>query len=103
MAKERVGTDPFEGVIPRLDLKQEVPPPTPPEESPKPRRRERLTVQIDPDLINQARNSVYWTPGLTLAALTEEAIKRYLEHLETERGEAFPARKQDLKAGRPIS
>ncbi|MFH0826069.1 MAG: hypothetical protein V2B18_25225 [Pseudomonadota bacterium] len=102
MAKGRVGIDPFEGVIPRLGATDEVVSPQETEEEPNRKRRERLTVQIDPEIINHARNAVYWTPGLTLAALTEEAIRQYLERMEAERGEAFQDRKQELKAGRPV-
>ena len=31
--------------------------------------KERLTVNLPPELIERARNAVYWTPGLTLAGL----------------------------------
>jgi hypothetical protein len=45
----------------------------------------------------------YWTPGLTLAALAEEAFSKAVDHLEKEQKKAFPKRKEELKTGRPIS
>lgn len=62
----------------------------------------RLTVQIDETVIERARNAVYWTPGLTLSAFVEKALVRALFGLEEQRGEAFPNRQKDLKAGRPV-
>ena len=53
-------------------------------------------------LIDRVKNAVYWTPGLTLAALAEDALRARVEGLETDRGEAFPARPAPLKGGRPL-
>ena len=71
------------------------PPPPPP-------KKERFTVHLSSQVIDRARNAVYWTPGLTLAALTAMALKTALDRLEKERGEPFPARAAELKGGRPI-
>ncbi len=67
-----------------------------------PRPRERLTAKLPVETIERARNAVYWTPGLTLAGLTESALTAYLDALEEERGEVFPQRQGELKLGRPI-
>lgn len=64
--------------------------------------KERLTVHLPVDLIDRVKNAVYWTPGLTLAALAEDALRARVEGLETDRGEAFPARPEPLKGGRPL-
>lgn len=64
--------------------------------------KERLTVHLPVDLIDRVKNAVYWTPGLTLAALAEDALRARVEDLETDRGEAFPARPEPLKGGRPL-
>ena len=36
--------------------------------------RERVTVALPADLMERARNAVYWTPGATLTALVENAL-----------------------------
>lgn len=66
------------------------------------RVRERVTLHMSRGLLDRVRNAVYWTPGLTMADLAEEALIRYLATLEQERGEPFPARASELKRGRPI-
>ena len=68
-----------------------------------PRTKQRMTLNLAPELIERARDAVYWTPGLTLAGLTEKALVQFLEQLEKERGEPFPQRQGKLKSGRPIS
>jgi hypothetical protein len=62
----------------------------------------RLTVHLPVDLIDQVKNAVYWTPGLTLAALAERAMRHEVAALEQERGGPFPSRKEDLRGGRPL-
>ena len=65
-------------------------------------KRERLTAKLPVEVIERVRNAVYWTPGMTLAGLTERALSAYIDALEAERGEAFPQRQGELKLGRPI-
>lgn len=65
--------------------------------------KQRITVQISEDVIDRIKNAAYWTPGLTLASLAEEAFSRAVDVLENERGAPFPKRKEELKTGRPIS
>ena len=78
--------------------------------------KQRLTVQISEDVIERAKNAVYWTRGLTLAQLTEEALDTAIKSLEKNstiyddktgqplkgKGDEFPQRKEDLKRGRPV-
>lgn len=93
MAKRRtIGTNPLDAVIPTHG------------EEKAPRRvvKERLTVHLPVDLIDRIKNAVYWTPGLTLAGLAEEALTVAVEKLERERGEPFPPRRAELKGGRPL-
>lgn len=66
------------------------------------RPKQRITVQISADVIERIKNAVYWTPGLTLAALAEEMFAKGVDLLEMKRGEPFPHRKEELKTGRPI-
>lgn len=64
--------------------------------------RERLTVHLRVDVIDRAKNAVYWSPGLTLAGLAEEAFVKALEKREKDNGGPFAPRKGELKGGRPI-
>lgn len=66
-------------------------------------RKQRITVQISEDVIERIKNAVYWTPGLTLASLAEEAFAKVVDALEEKREAPFPKRKEELKTGRPIN
>lgn len=66
-------------------------------------KKQRITVQISEDVIERVKNAVYWTPGLTLASLAEEAFSKAVDRLEDEREATFPKRKEELKTGRPIN
>lgn len=71
-------------------------------ESPK-AHKERLTVHLPLEVIDRAKNAVYWTPGLTLAGLAEGAFLEAVERLEKKNGGPFQSRKEKkLKGGRPI-
>ncbi len=65
------------------------------------RGKSRLTVQIDGEVLNRLRNAVYWTPGLTMTGLVERCTADATRSMERRRGEAFPEREEQLKAGRP--
>jgi hypothetical protein len=65
-------------------------------------RKQRITVQISEDVIERIKNAVYWTPGLTLASLAEEAFAKVVDELERENGKSFQERKSELKTGRPV-
>ena len=75
--------------------------PRPQRTSPGP-QKERLTVHLPIDLIDRVKNAVYWTPGLTLAGLSENALTATLAKLEKDNGKPFPKRKRELKGGRPL-
>lgn len=65
-------------------------------------KKQRITVQISEDVIDRIKNAVYWTPGITLASLAEEAFSKVVDEIEKSRGTPFPKRKDELKTGRPI-
>jgi hypothetical protein len=73
-----------------------------PQRKPKQSKKQRITVQISEDVIEHIKNAVYWTPGLTLASLAEEAFSKAVDELEKSRDAPFPKRKNELKTGRPI-
>lgn len=66
------------------------------------RRLKNETFGLSVDLMDWARNAVYFTPGLTLSGLVEESLRRHLKNLEEARGEPFPTRPSKIKTGRPI-
>ena len=66
-------------------------------------KRERFTVNLNPELINWARRAVVFTPGQSLAGLVEDALTRELGRLEAERGEPFPSTTATPKKGRPVT
>ena len=66
-------------------------------------RRERFTVNLNPELINWARRAVVFTPGQSLTGLVEQALTRELERLEKKRGEPFPSTTATPKKGRPVT
>ena len=64
--------------------------------------KERLTVHVPIDLIDRVKNAVYWTPGMTLARLAEEALGAKMAELEAGRGGPYPPRAEELRGGRPL-
>ncbi|HEY6321167.1 MAG TPA: hypothetical protein VJA16_06385 [Thermoanaerobaculia bacterium] len=71
-------------------------------EAPPPAAAGRLAFHLPTALLERAKNAVYHTPGLTLAALAVTALTRELDRLEEHRGQPFPARHGPLRTGRPI-
>ncbi len=63
---------------------------------------ERATFQLPANLVERARDAVYWTPGATMAGLVEAALSVHLGKLEKKRGEPFPERAGALRTGRPV-
>jgi hypothetical protein len=63
--------------------------------------KQRLTVTMPTGLLDRLRNAVYWTPALTLAGVIQAAVEAKLQELETQNGEPFPPRVEELKGGRP--
>ena len=89
-----IGSNPLDQVVP---LRRSEPLPEPePARAP----RERVTIALPADLMERARNAVYWTPGATLAALVEDAVADAMDRLEREKGGAYRPRSSNLKPGR---
>jgi hypothetical protein len=72
----------------------------PKETRPQP-RMVRLTVNLPSTLVEQMRDAVYWTPGLTLAWMIARAVRVSLNELESINQGPFPRRSKPLRAGRP--
>jgi hypothetical protein len=96
-AKRRtIGENPLDAVVPpRVAAVAE------PAEEPK-QAKERMTFHLPVEVMDRAKNAVYWTPGLTLADLAAQALTDAVDRMEKKRKEAFPPRKAELKGGRPM-
>ena len=108
--RKTIGNSPLDTVVPRGDPEGDTPILSATTERKRAREdgpgrvtKERLTVHVPVELIDRVKNIVYWTPGLTLARLAEEALMREVEKREKERGEPFPHRAEELKGGRPLT
>lgn len=64
---------------------------------------ERLTVQLDAELLNKVRNIVYWEPSLTMKSFVEKAVEKQIEiYEEVHKGQPVQRPIQKLNPGRPI-
>jgi hypothetical protein len=103
MAKRKtIGTSPLDAVVP---VRAEETAPTaaaPVRTKATTTTKQRLTVHVSDDLVNRVKNVVYWTPGLTLAGLAEQAFAQIVDELEKENCGPFRQRKEELKGGRPL-
>ena len=108
--RDTIGENPLDAVIPKAKtttkrVRAEHKPATAPPKPKKiemPTQKERLTIHVSSQLVDRLRNAVYWTPGLTLAAIAEEGLARLVETMEKKRGEPFAQRKGAIKTGRPV-
>ena len=99
--RSTLGSDPFDALVP------ETPAPSSRQKRKAKARKAkarkiRATFHLPMELFDRARDAVYWTPGLTLSSLCEDGLRSEIVNLERKRGEAFPKRAGDLKAGRPV-
>jgi len=99
--RKTIGSNPLDSVIPNLKINNNVKTHLQTELTEKV-IKERLTVHLSIGLIDRVKNTVYWTPGMTLASLAETALQQLVDQLEKQRGEPFPPRKENLKGGRPL-
>ena len=78
-------------------LSRETPAPDPPNHA----------LRQDPTVLKpvkrSSRNTVYWTKGLTLARILEQALTSSLDQRERLNGQPFTRRLENLKGGRPRS
>jgi hypothetical protein len=95
--KSTIGENPFDAVVPAKRTERV-------ESQAEPARavKERVTFQLPVDLIEKARDAVYWTPGLTMASLMEMALVAQLAQVEKKHGKPFPSRAGALRTGRPV-
>lgn len=98
--RRTIGDNPLDAVVPRAPSRAAAVA-EPEEETPK-QAKERMTFHLPVEVMERAKNAVYWTPGLTLADLAAQALRDAVDRLEKKRGEAFPPRKSELKGGRPM-
>jgi post-segregation antitoxin (ccd killing protein) len=68
---------------------------------PKTETRPMVSMRLDAALAELARRRCYWTPGLTMSGLVEEALRRELARLERSLGPIPDRPRSELKRGRP--
>lgn len=73
-----------------------------PAAKPEKKQTKPLQAYVPEELLNRARDAVYWTPGVTLTSFVVQALEHEITRLEKERGDPFPTRKQQLRVGRPV-
>jgi hypothetical protein len=69
---------------------------TPPEH-----KEARLTLVMQPELLERVRNAAFWSPGETLAAIGHRGVLAELQRMEEQNGGPFPPRSRPLRTGRP--
>lgn len=93
-----LGANPLDAVLQRVS-----PAPSPAAAAPSTQRPVSVSVAIQPDLLERARDAVYWTPGLTLAGVANLGLSLALEQLERENhGKPFPRRAGPVPTGRRV-
>ena len=97
--KRKTIGDTLDAVLPRAPFRATVAVAEP--EAAK-KAKERMTFHLPVEVIERAKNAVYWTPGLTLADMAAQALTDAVDRLEKKKGEPFPRRKAELKGGRPM-
>jgi hypothetical protein len=103
MAKTKrrtIGESPLDTVLAVRRAKEHSSEPTATDSKTAP--KERLTIHVPTDLVERLRDAVYWTPGLTMAGLAEDALAKALEAMEKRNGGPFSKRAGKLKLGRPV-
>jgi len=64
--------------------------------------KQQVSLRLPAELVERAKDTIYWTPGLTLNRLAEIAFLNTLDCMEALRGGAFPPRSGPLKVGRQV-
>lgn len=62
--------------------------------------KERITVYIEGELINDCRNASFWT-RITLSEFVQEALKKHINSLQESDADLLLERKREIKKGRP--
>lgn len=65
--------------------------------------RKGVGVLLPEDLVERAKNIVYWSPGVTLSGLIEEGLRSAVERRERANGGPFKNRPAELQRGRPVA
>jgi hypothetical protein len=63
--------------------------------------KSRVTFMASDELMSRARDVVYWE-RLQISPFIEDAIAEAVKRFEKKHGGAYPRRKQELRAGRPV-
>lgn len=64
--------------------------------------KKNITISIDIEVIEKAKDAVYWTPQASLSDFFQQGILTYIKLLEEQHGKTFETRQGNLKHGRSI-
>ena len=95
--RSTIGSNPLDTVIPGSSRSSQKPAPV----AQKP-EMSRITFLWPLPLIEKLRDTVYWTPGSSMAGLVEQATADLLTRLAKKNGKPFPSRRTPLRPGRKI-
>ena len=62
--------------------------------------KKRHTVYLEEETIERLKDVVYWTPGLNMSALAEEAMNDIIK--KKAGGRPFQRRNGEIRKGRPV-
>lgn len=94
MSRDTIGINPLDSLTQSVEpVKQQT----------KAKKKERITIALTPEVIERLKNAVYWSPGLTLSCVIEQATEKAILDLERKNGKPFPERNGELKKGRQLS
>jgi len=65
--------------------------------------RKQVAVLLAEDIVERAKNLVYWSPGVTLAGLVEEGLRSAVERRERVNRGPYKTRPRALTPGRPVA
>ena len=95
--RQSLRSDPLDSLLPRPAPTSAAPP------AAAATRPVSVSVGLQPQLLERARNAVYWTPGLTLAGVANLGLSLALEQLErANHGKPFPPRVGPVPTGRRV-
>ena len=95
--RKTIGDNPLNAVVPRGPAQAAVADTEPPKQA-----KERMTFHLPAEVMERAKNAVYWTPSLTLADLAAQALTDTVDRLEKKKGEphSLPGRRNSRAGGR---
>ncbi len=94
MTRETIGFNPLDAYTNPVE---------PIKPKPQVKKKQKITLIMDADLVERLKNAVYWSHGISICSVIEEATEKMVKHLEKENGKPYPERNGEMKRGRKLS